>query len=241
VLNGFLFFPAHGILGADMLFASREQAGFKLGQHLLELNIQADLVMGLPRGGVVVAAEVARMLHLPLGVIVVRKVGHPRHREFAVGALAEGDVVLLDTSAMEKTNVLQDELDQVISEEKERLREYQVKFGQTHTSNFAERTVLIVDDGLATGATTEAAVISARNRKARKVYVAVPVASDNAFERISRVADQVFTLVVDPDFDAVGRYYQQFSQTTDEEVLTLLSAHRNLHFKTLGPGEGEIS
>jgi putative phosphoribosyl transferase len=226
-----------------MLFASREQAGFKLGQHLLELNIQADLVMGLPRGGVVVAAEVAHMLHLPLGVIVVRKIGHPRHREFAVGALAEGDVVLLDTPAMEKTNVLQDELDQVISEEKERLREYQAKFGQAHTSHFEEQTVLIVDDGLATGATTEAAVMSARKGKARNVYVAVPVASDNAFARINRVADRVFTLLVDPDFDAVGRYYQQFSQTTDEEVINLLSANRNVPFKAINKkrGEGETS
>ena len=228
-----------------MLFASREQAGFKLGQHLRELNIQADRVLGLPRGGIVVAAEVAHMLRLPLDVIVVRKVGHPRHREFAVGALAEGDVVLLDTLAMEKTNVLKEELDQVISEEEERLREYQVKFGQTQPAHLAERTVLIVDDGLATGATTEAAVMSARKRKARDVYVAVPVASDNAFERISRIADQVFTLLVDLDFDAVGRYYQQFAQTTDEEVISLLSANRHVHFNDMGklekPGEGEIS
>jgi putative phosphoribosyl transferase len=209
-----------------MLFASREDAGMKLGEHLREQNVQADLVLGLPRGGVVVAAEIARMLNLPLNVIVVRKIGHPRHREFAVGALAEGDVVILDTLAIEKTQVLKDELDEVLSEEKARLREYQLKFGEMGTADFSNRTVLIVDDGLATGATTEAAVLSARKRNARGVLVAVPVASDNAFERISRVADRVFTLLVDPNFDAVGRYYRQFSQTTDEEVIELLNADR---------------
>lgn len=209
-----------------MLFDSREDAGVKLGEHLVEQHVSADLVLGLPRGGVVVAAEIARILQLPLNVIVVRKIGHPRHREFAVGALAEGDVVVLDSLAIEKTQVLKDELEEVLFEEKARLREYQLKFGETETADFSNRTVLIVDDGLATGATTEAAVLSARKRNARNVFVAVPVASDNAFERIRRVADQVLTLLVDPDFDAVGRYYRHFSQTTDEEVIELLNLSR---------------
>ena len=209
-----------------MLFVSREDAGVKLGEHLREQNVQADLVLGLPRGGVVVAAEIARLLNLPLNVIVVRKIGHPRHREFAVGALAEGDVVILDAVAIERTQVLRDELEEVLSEEKARLREYQLKFGEMGTADFSNRTVLIVDDGLATGATTEAAVLSARKRNARQVLVAVPIASDNAFERISRVADRILTLLVDPNFDAVGRYYRQFSQTTDEEVVALLNLDR---------------
>ena len=209
-----------------MLFASREEAGVKLAEHLREQNVRADLVLGLPRGGVVVAAEIARILQLPLNVILVRKIGHPRHREFAVGALAEGEVVVLDTLAIEKTQVVRDELEEVLFEEKARLREYQLKFGETEITDFTNRTVLIVDDGLATGATTEAAVLSARKRNAGKVFVAVPIASDNAFERISRVADQVLTLLVDPDFDAVGRYYRAFAQTTDEEVVALLNSNR---------------
>src|SRR4030095_5346001 len=112
----------------------------------------------------------------------VRKIGHPRHREFAVGALAEGEVVVLDTLTIEKTQVLRDELEEVLFEEKARLREYQLKFGETEITDFTNRSVLIVDDGLATGATTEAAVLSARKRNAGKVFVAVPIASDNAFE-----------------------------------------------------------
>src|SRR6185503_9869645 len=200
-----------------MVFVSRQEAGRKLADYLCEHNVQADLVLGLPRGGVIVAAEVARILRLPLDVIVVRKIGHPRHREFAVGALAEGDVVVLDAEAIERTSVSQTELEEVIAEEKERLREYQLKFEQETGPDLVEKAVLLVDDGLATGATTEAAVLSARKRNARTVVVAVPVASDNAYERLRRVADNVIALLVDPDFDAVGRYYERFAQTTDTE------------------------
>ena len=213
-----------------MTFLSREDAGRRLGHHLQENRVQADLVLGLPRGGVVVAAEVAQLLQLPLDVIVVRKIGHPRHREFAVGALAEGDVVLLDQKAIEMTHVVRHELDEVIAEEKERLQEYQLKFERDASPQLAGKRVFVVDDGLATGATAEAAVLSARKRAADKVMVAVPVASDGAHARLSRVADQMIALLVDPGFDAVGRYYEHFSQTTDEEVLELLGksqGHRN--------------
>jgi len=209
-----------------MMFLSREDAGRKLAHALLEQQLQADLVLGLPRGGVVVAAEVARLLHLPLDVIIVRKIGHPRHREFAVGALAEGEVVVLDQRAIEATHVVDRELNAIIAEEKQRLQEYQLKFERNTSPQLTGKRVIIADDGLATGATTEAAVLFAKQRAAAKVLVAVPVASDTAVNRIRRVADQVISLLVDPAFDAVGRYYEHFSQTTDEEVLELLKKGR---------------
>jgi putative phosphoribosyl transferase len=189
---------------------------------LQENQIQADLVLGLPRGGVVVAAKVAELLQCPLDVVVVRKIGHPRHREFAVGALAEGGVVVLDEAAIESTHVAQLELDEVIAEENKRLQEYQLKFRPNGAPDLLGKTVVLVDDGLATGATMEAAVASARKRAAGKVIVAVPVTSESAFQRLNRAADQVITLLVDPSFTAVGRYYEHFSQTTDEEVMALL-------------------
>src|SRR5215469_4599646 len=108
-----------------MSFASRQDAGEKLGRRLLEESVEVDLVVGLPRGGVIVAAEVAHVLRCPLDVLVVRKIGHPLHREFAVGAMAEGDVVLLDESVMGLNRA---RLEQVIKEEKERLWQYQIKF-----------------------------------------------------------------------------------------------------------------
>jgi predicted phosphoribosyltransferase len=205
-----------------VMFASREDAGLRLGRCLQEQRVRADIVLGLPRGGVVVAAGVAHALHLPLDVLVVRKIGHPWHREFAVGALAENGVVVLDEGSIGPNPVVRAELEEVIQEEKERLRSYQARFHPKGVPDVTGKAVLLVDDGLATGATTEAAVLSARKRNASVTVVAAPVASTNAVDRLGRVADEVRVLCVDPDFDAVGRYYDVFAQTTDEEVLEVL-------------------
>jgi len=204
------------------MFASREDAGLALGRSLREQAVRADLVLGLPRGGVVVAAGVAQVLRLPLGAIVVRKIGHPWHREFAVGALAEGGVTLLDECAVGPNPQIRMELEAIIEEETARLRTYQARFHPPGAPCPAHKTVLLVDDGLATGATTEAAVLSVQKQKARTVVVASPVAPPSAVERLARVADEVRVLCVDPNFVAVGQYYDVFTQTTDEEVLDLL-------------------
>lgn len=207
-----------------MRFASRTDAGQRLGRHLAEQGISADLVLGLPRGGVVVAAEVARELKRPLDVLIVRKIGHPWQREFAVGALAEPDVVVFDESFKWKNPLARAELDGVITEEMERLREYRLEFHRATLPVIEGKTILLVDDGLATGATAEAAVISAKQQKAGRVIIAAPVASDHAVQRLRRVADGVMVLFEDPDFEAVGQYYARFSQTTDVEVKALLRA-----------------
>lgn len=209
------------------MFASREDAGLRLGRRLQEQRVRADLVLGLPRGGVIVAAGVAHALDLPLDVLVVRKIGHPWHREFAVGALAENGVVVLDEGAIGSNPVVRAELEEVIHEEKERLLSYQARFHPKGAPELAGKAVLLVDDGLATGATTEAAGLSARKRNASSIVVAAPVASTSAVERLARVADEVRVLCVDPAFDAVGRYYDVFSQTTDEEVLEVLRVKRD--------------
>jgi len=211
-----------------MVFASREDAGRRLGFHLKEQGIRADLVLGLPRGGVIVAAEVAHCLQTPLDVLVVRKIGHPWHREFAVGAMAEGGVVLLDQKVIGKNPLIRTDLNQIILEEQERLQAYQSRFRQEPLV-LNGKAVLLVDDGLATGLTTEAAVLSARKQNCASVMVAAPVASTSAVERLDKVADKIFALVVDPDFDAVGRYYGVFAQTTDEEVLDLLRIEASRH------------
>ena len=208
-----------------MTFSSREDAGQKLGAYLLERGVQADVVVGLPRGGVVVGAGVANCLGKALDVLVVRKIGHPRHREFAVGALAEPGVVVFDEAAMRQTHVDRAELDRVVAEETERLRSYQSRFHPTAPPDLAGRRVVIVDDGLATGATAEAAVASAREQNAAHVIVAAPVGSSTAMERLARVADEAIALIVDPHFMAVGQYYDTFPEVSDAEVLELLPAH----------------
>jgi len=206
-----------------MMFASREAAGQRLGQYLKEQGTQPDLVLGLPRGGVIVAAQVAHSLQVPLGVLVVRKIGHPWHREFAVGAMAEKGVVVLDEQIIGRNPLIRTELNEIIDEEKERLNAYQARFRQ-EPLELTGKSVLLVDDGLATGSTTEAAVLSAKKQQAAQIIVAAPVGSTSAIERLKKVADEVCVLWPDPEFDAVGRYYEAFSQTTDEEVIDLLRA-----------------
>jgi len=205
-----------------MRFASREDAGRQLGQHLRKLGVAIDLVLGLPRGGVVVAAEVARLMERPLDALMVRKIGHPLHREFAVGALAEPDVAVLDQESIGRNPMVRMQLDGVIAEEMARLQAYRARFHTVTPPDLKEKSVLLVDDGLATGATAEAAVVSAQRQKARRIIVAVPVASTAAIERLARLAHEVVALVADPDFGAVGQYYQEFTETTDDQVLALL-------------------
>jgi predicted phosphoribosyltransferase len=205
-----------------MTFADRTDAGQQLGRYLARQNVRADLVLGLPRGGVVVASEVARILQCPLDALVVRKIGHPQHREFAVGALAEDGTLVLDEVVIARTRVPAAALEEVIAEETARLAGYRLKFLRPERPSLKDKAVLIVDDGLATGATMEVAVRSAKTRQANEVTVAVPVASENSVERLSRVADNVLALLVDSEFDAVGRYYRSVPQTSDEEVMKVL-------------------
>jgi predicted phosphoribosyltransferase len=205
-----------------MTFVSREEAGRRLGKLLRAEGVEVDIILGLPRGGVIVAAEVARELQRPLDVLIVRKIGHPLHREFAVGALAEPDVVILDEPSLGEKLVVRSQLDGVIAEETQRLKEYRTKFHGGGVPELDGKSVLLVDDGLATGATTAAAVLAARKRNAARIIVATPVASTGAFERLKRVADDVKVLLVDADFEAVGQYYEVFDQASDGEVLAAL-------------------
>jgi putative phosphoribosyl transferase len=209
-----------------MRFASRHDAGRQLGEFLLERGVSAGLVLGLPRGGVAVAAEVARIMRLPLDVLIVRKIGHPFQRELAVGALAEPDVFILDDSVLADSPVARFQLDKVIEEETARLREYRSRFSQAEPPSLKDKSILLVDDGLATGATAEASVMSAVQQGAERITVAAPVASSSAIEKLKRSADQVVALFVDPAFEAVCQYYDHFDQTTEDEVIALLAGNR---------------
>lgn len=199
-----------------------------LGRRLKERGTPADIVLGLPRGGVVVAAEVARMLIRPLDALIVRKVGHPVQREFAVGALAEHGIELFDPTAPTGSPAL----DRVLAEEKQRLARVERLFAINRRPRLTGLHVLLVDDGLATGATMEAAARSVRAQQARSVMVAVPVASTHAVSRLSRLADEILTLINDPALEAIGYYYDSFEQTTDEEVIQLLDAGRQTPLPT---------
>jgi predicted phosphoribosyltransferase len=211
-----------------MIFASRQEAGERLGEFFQQRGVEADLVLGLPRGGVVVAAGVAHALKLPLDVLVVRKIGHPFQPEFAVGAIAEPDSVFLNEESLAEYPVPMRKLNKIIAEEKDHLQEYQRRFHLHGIPTLDGKTVLLVDDGLATGATAEVAVLSARKQNARRIIVAAPVASIGAVELLRRVADEVEVLSEEADFQAVGQFYDEFSPTEDSEVISLLRENSGL-------------
>jgi putative phosphoribosyl transferase len=211
--------------GFHPLFRDRAEAGRRLAERLLPYRTQAPLIVGLPRGGVVVAAEVARGLGASLDVLVVRKVGHPRQPEFGVGAVAPG-VVLLDDDAAARFDVARPELDVVVARERaemeRRLRLYR---GDAPPLDVRGRTVLLIDDGLATGVTARAAARALRAAGARRIVLAVPVGPASAEEDLKPDLDEVVVLEAPRRFGAVGVWYQSFEQTTDQEVLGLLARH----------------
>ncbi|NYF15457.1 putative phosphoribosyl transferase [Microbacterium sp. AK009] len=205
-----------------MMFDDRVDAGRRLGAHLRNLGVTADVVAGLPRGGVPVAAEVATVLGAPLDVIIVRKLGYPRHPEVAMGAIGEEGVRLIDTDLVRHFGVTRAEIDAVEERERDVLtRRAAALRGDRPPRTLTGASILIIDDGIATGASASAACLVARERGAADVIVAAPVGGSDAVRRV-RGADRVICLQQPVDFQAVGEYYRDFGQTTEAEVVELL-------------------
>jgi predicted phosphoribosyltransferase len=208
----------------DLPFADRIEAGTELAALLRSFAGRSDVtVLGLPRGGVPVAAAVAGALAAPLDVFTVRKIGLPGHRELAIGAIASGGSRVLNRALIAELNVSDRAIDAVIAEEERELarREQLYRSGRPPL-RLANRVVIIVDDGLATGSTMRAAVRALRDLSPSRIVVAVPVASMEACRDLEAVADQVICARVPKSFIAVGRWYDDFSETSDDEVTELL-------------------
>jgi len=207
-------------------FQDRHDAGRQLAGLLEHLREEAPLVVGIPRGGVPVAAEVARALDAPLDVALVRKIGAPQNPEFAIGALAEGGVHVLSERVVRALGLSDAELETLIArvegELGERLRRYR---GGREPIELTGRTVIVVDDGLATGSSALAAVRSLRRRGAGRVILAVPVAAPQSLAALRAEADEVVCVQTPADLWAVGYWYEDFRPTTDEEVTALLAEH----------------
>ncbi len=207
-----------------MRYANRQAAGLALAGHLDHLAARSDvLVLGLPRGGVPVAAEVARRLDLDLDVIVVRKLGVPWHRELAMGAIAPGGVRVLQDRVIQRAGIRPYQVEEVAEREAvELLRQeglYRAGRPPLELSGF---TAVLVDDGLATGASMLAAVQSARELGAMHIVAAAPVGAPDTIRRVAEEADEVVTDQSPSDFTAVGQAYDDFGQVDDLEVLTAL-------------------
>jgi erythromycin esterase-like protein/predicted phosphoribosyltransferase len=207
------------------LFRDRRDAGRLLAEKLAAYANRPDaLVLALPRGGVPVAYEVARALGAPLDVFVVRKLGVPGYEELAMGAVATGGVRVLNDQLVERLGIPEQMIDAVAARELQELARRERRYrGGRPPPDVRGRTVILVDDGLATGATMHAAIEALRQQKLTRIVVAVPTASPETCEEMKTKADDVICAITPAPFQAVGRWYQDFSQTTDEEVEALLS------------------
>jgi predicted phosphoribosyltransferase len=206
-------------------FHDRFEAGRVLASRLQPYAERSDaIVLGLPRGGVAVAYEVARALHLPLDVFIVRKLGVPGQEELAMGAIASGGVRVLNQAVIRALGLGQEEIDEVIRREEQELQRREEQFrGERPPLDLKGKTVILVDDGLATGATMWAAITGVRQLQPAKIVMAVPVADPSGCESFRQIADDVVCAITAEPLHAVGLWYQDFPQMTDEEVRDLLA------------------
>ena len=185
------------------------------------------IVLGLPRGGVPVAAQISKMLNLPLDIFLVRKLGTPNHEELAMGAIAMGGVTVLNQEIIDTLSISQEALDEEIKKEQQELNRRNIWYrGENPLPSITGKIVILIDDGLATGATMRAAVEAIKSMSPKKIVIAVPVSPIETFHEFKEKVDEIICLHLPEYFAAVGQFYEDFGQTTDDEVQMLLKGQR---------------
>ena len=206
----------------ESLFLDREQAGRLLAQKLSSYKGENTLVLGIPRGGVPVARAISDKLGLDLDIIITKKIGAPGQKELAIGAVGPGERVL-NRELVEKLGVEKKYIEKETTNKQQEIKEKENKFREGKVRiEVSGKTAILVDDGIATGATVEVAIKHLRDRGVKKIILAVPVAPRETIERFKKFVDKLVVLETPFDFRAVGQFYQNFPQVTDEEVLQLL-------------------
>jgi len=212
-------------------FRNRTEAGEVLAGRLgTYSDLPNVVVLALPRGGVPVAAQVADRLNLPLDVFVVRKLGLPGHAELAMGAIASGGVRVLNSEVLHALRVPPDVIEQVAENEGRELERREMEYREGRPPPDVQgRTVILVDDGIATGSSMAAAIAALRKLEAGRIIVATPTIASSTFNELARAADDIVAVIVAEDFFGVGQWYDDFGQTTDEEVRELLHVAHATH------------
>ena len=213
------------------LFRDRAHAGQVLAEKLIDYRLRPEIVvLGLPRGGIPVAFEVAQFLHAPMDVFLVRKIGVPGREELALGAIASGGAIVLNPDVLAISRLNRSEIDTLIGHEEDELRRREEAYrGDRPSPSLRDKVVILVDDGLATGASMKAAISALRKYSPQKVIVAVPVAAPETSDEVSRLVDEIVCAFIPNPFFAVGIWYDDFSQTSDEEVKELLERAAAVH------------
>lgn len=223
-----------------MPFKDREEAGRRLATALAHLKTERPVVLALVRGGLIVAAEIARELEAPLDIVLVRKIGVPFQPELAMGAVVDGDkpVIVRNDDVIRHTRMGEAEFDEVAARElKEIDRRRKTYLGGRDRIDVKGRTVILADDGIATGATTRAALRSVRAQGARKLVLAVPVAPSDVLREMARDADDIICLEDYIDFGGIGAFYRDFHQVSDGEVQAILDRFLPAHPSSHTSGE----
>jgi putative phosphoribosyl transferase len=205
-------------------FKDRRDAGRRLAARLLPLAEERPLVLGLPRGGIPVAEEVARLLGAPLEILAVRKLGAPHNPEYGIGAIAEGGTRVLDRDALTLLEIDGGELARIVEREAAELqRRVEAYRCDREPASLRDRTVIVVDDGVATGVTDTAALREVHHHEPRRSILAIPVCPPDSLARLQDEADEVVCLVVPPRLQGVGQWYADFDQVSDAEVIAALA------------------
>lgn len=214
-----------------MIFEDRQDGGKKLAKSLKRFKSNNDvIILGLPRGGVVTAFEIANELNLPMDLVVPRKIGAPDNPEFAIGAITEDGKGVFDADVISSYSISEDYIKrEVEKEKKEASRRLKTYRQDRDPLILKDKIVILVDDGVATGSTMIAAIESVKNKEAKKIIVAVPVTSRSALRKIEEMVDEVIYLDAPLFFGAVGAFYEVFDQTEDDEVIELMEKSENIY------------
>lgn len=210
-----------------MLFKDRQDGGRQLAEKLIKFKDENPIIIALPRGGVVTGYEVAKILKASLDVMITRKLGSPFQPELGIGAIAPNNVRILNLDAIRFLGISKDEMEEIIKRETiEMNRRIKLYRGNLPPLDLSGKTVIIVDDGLATGVTAGAAVLAVKQMIPEKIILAVPVSPQDTANKFREEVDEFICLSEPPDFFAVGQYYCDFEQVTDKEVISLLTLAR---------------
>lgn len=206
-----------------MIFKDRQEAGEKLAEKLIKYADEKPVIIALPRGGVVLGYEVAKKLNAPLDIIVARKIGAPFNPELGIGAIAPNGIRILNVEAIQHFGISEIEIEKIIKKETEEMeRRIKLYRKDRPALDLHKKTVIVIDDGLATGVSTRAALLAIKTMSPKKTILAVPVSPPHTADKFRKKVDEFICLGEPQDFYAVGAYYDNFEQTSDEEVINLI-------------------
>lgn len=205
-----------------MQFENREQAGVQLAKRLKKEGMRADLVLAIPRGGVVVGAQIAKRLEIPLAVVITKKIGAPDNEELAVGAIAEDGKAVYGCQAVKNMSKQSGDWEAKEGQVRGKIAEYQQKFRKGQDLEVKDKEIILADDGIATGLTAEAAIGWLRSRNCRKIILAVPVGASETIAELEKTVEKTVCLERVVGFSAVGEFYRDFGQVEDKQVVNIL-------------------